>query len=159
MREQFAQKKRSGRFPSTAPQNANDHRSGKGDSNYDIRQTMTTNGVWMLPFGPGQRFLQSQGFAGKLVGRWELSAFHAARTGRATNFSISRSSKDLPDGNSSNQRPDVVPGVSIYPEHQTLDNWFNIAAFAVPAKGTYGSPRFCCACLCLAGAKPVCDGH
>lgn len=124
---------------STAPQNANDRRAGKADSNYDIRQTITTNVVWMLPFGPGQRFIQSKGLAGKIVGGWEISAIHAARTGRAITFSVSRSSKDLPDGNSSNQRPDVVPGVPIYPEKQTLDNWFNLAAFAVPAKGTWGN--------------------
>ena len=93
----------------------------------------------MLPFGPGQRFLKCGGVAGKIVGGWELSAIHSTRTGRAINFSVSRSSKDLPDGNSSNQRPDVVPGVSIYPENQTIDNWFNIAAFAVPKTGTWGN--------------------
>lgn len=76
---------------------------------------------------------------GRLVGGWELSAIHATRTGRAINFSVSRSSRDLPDGNGSNQRPDVVPGVSLYPEKQTLHNWFNIAAFAVPARGTWGN--------------------
>jgi hypothetical protein len=124
---------------STAPQNSNDRRAGKADSNYDIRQTMTTNLVWMLPFGPGQRFLQSGGAAGKIVGGWEMSGIHSTRTGRAINFSISRSSRDLPDGNSSNQRPDRVLGVSIYPEKQTIDNWFNIAAFAVPKSGTWGN--------------------
>ncbi|MBI4877892.1 MAG: hypothetical protein HY822_24945 [Acidobacteria bacterium] len=100
---------------------------------------MTANFVWMLPFGPGQRFLQSGGAAGKIVGGWELSAIHSTRTGRAINFSVSRSSRDLPDGNSSNQRPDRVPGVPIVPENQTIDNWFNIAAFAVPKSGTWGN--------------------
>ena len=123
---------------STAPQNANDRRAGKADSNYDIRQTMTTNVVWQLPFGPGQRFLRSKA-AGRVVGGWELGGIHSTRTGRAITFTVSRSSKDLPDGNSSNQRPDVVPGVSIYPETQTIDHWFNLAAFAVPAKGTWGN--------------------
>ena len=43
------------------------------------------------------------------------------------------------DGNSRNQRPDLVPGVPIYPAEQTINNWFNPAAFAVPAKGTWGN--------------------
>jgi hypothetical protein len=123
---------------STAPQNVNDRRAGKADSNYDIRHTLTTNVVWALPFGPGRPYLPS-GLASKIAGGWELSAIHAARTGRAITFTVSRSSRDLPDGNSSNQRPDIVPGVPIYPEKQTLDNWFNIAAFAVPARGTWGN--------------------
>ena len=40
---------------STAPQNVNDRMGGKADSNYDIRQTITTNVSWVLPFGRGQR--------------------------------------------------------------------------------------------------------
>jgi hypothetical protein len=55
------------------------------------------------------------------------------------NISVSRSAKDLPDGNSSNQRPDVVPGVPVHPENQTIDHWFNIEAFAVPKSGTWGN--------------------
>ncbi|MDQ6760766.1 MAG: hypothetical protein M3Z32_13015 [Acidobacteriota bacterium] len=52
---------------------------------------------------------------------------------------MTRSASDLPDGNRSNQRPDLVPGMSIYPAQQTIDNWFNLAAFKVPAKGTWGN--------------------
>jgi hypothetical protein len=29
--------------------------------------------------------------------------------------------------------------VSIYPAHQTINNWFNPAAFAVPVPGTWGT--------------------
>lgn len=123
---------------STAPQNVNDRRGGKADSNYDIRQTITTNVSYALPFGKGQKHLQS-GFLSHLAGGWDLNAIHQARTGRAITFTVSRSSRDLPDGNSSNQRPDILTGVPIYPENQTIDNWFNIAAFAVPKSGTWGN--------------------
>lgn len=123
---------------STAPQNVNDRRAGKADSNYDIRHSLTTNMSWILPFGQGQSHLNS-GVLSHIAGGWELNAIHQARTGRAITFTVSRSSKDLPDGNSSNQRPDIISGVPIYPATQTIDNWFNIAAFAVPAKGQWGN--------------------
>jgi hypothetical protein len=29
--------------------------------------------------------------------------------------------------------------MSIYPAHQTINNWFNTAAFATPAPGTWGN--------------------
>jgi len=54
------------------------------------------------------------------------------------NITMSRKAGDLLDGNSSNQRPNRVPGVSIYAANQIISNWFNPAAFSLPAKGTWG---------------------
>jgi hypothetical protein len=123
---------------SAAPQNVNDRRAEKGDSQYDIRNTITTNVVWDLPFGPGRPVL-TRGLGSRVLGGWELSMIHTARTGRAINISITRAARDLPDGNTSNQRPSLVPGVPVYPENQTIGNWLNPAAFAVPARGTWGN--------------------
>jgi hypothetical protein len=94
--------------------------------------------MWEMPFGKGKRFLNS-GAASKIFGGWEMGGIIAARTGRMLNISVSRSASQMYDGNSSNQRPDRVSGQSIYPATQTLDNWLNIAAFAVPAKFTWGN--------------------
>ena len=76
---------------------------------------------------------------GKVVGGWEMSVIHAMRTGRTVNFTVSRSSKDLPDGNNKKQRPDVVPGIPVHAADQTLDHWFNIEAFAMPKVGMWGN--------------------
>jgi hypothetical protein len=52
---------------------------------------------------------------------------------------LSRSASSLPDGINSSQRPDVVPGQSIYPANQTPDLWFNPLAFTTPANGLWGN--------------------
>jgi hypothetical protein len=53
---------------------------------------------------------------------------------------IARSSGAVPDGNTSGQRPSVVPGVSIYPVGgPTFSQWLNPAAFFIPANGTWGN--------------------
>src|SRR5262245_38912203 len=70
---------------------------------------------------------------------WQISTLVTARTGLPVNITISRKSGDLPDGNASSQRPDLVPGVPIYATNQTINNWFNSAAFATPAMGTWGT--------------------
>jgi hypothetical protein len=124
---------------SVSIENASCRSCDRSDSPYDVRHTLTTNSVYQLPFGPGRRFLHGNGFAGKVVGGWTLSGIGTASTGRPVNITVSRSAADLPDGNSSNQRPNLVPGVSIYSSSQSLRNWFNPAAFTVPAKGTWGN--------------------
>ena len=60
-------------------------------------------------------------------------------SGRPIDIEIDRKASALPDGNKKAQRPDLVPGMSIYPAGQNINNWFNLAAFATPAKDTWGN--------------------
>ena len=106
---------------------------------YDIRHTMTSNAIYQLPFGQGRRYLNQNNLVSKIFGGWELSGIANARTGMPINIALKRATSALPDGNNSNQRPNLVPGVSIYAANQTINNWFNPAAFAIPAKGAWGN--------------------
>ncbi len=111
----------------------------RSDSSYDVRHAFTSNAIYQLPFGPGRRFLNTRKFIGQVLGGWELSGIATANSGLPVNITISRSRNSLPDGNNSAQRPNLVTGVSLYPAHQTIDNWFNPATFATPAPGTRGN--------------------
>ena len=123
----------------TQPQIASCRACDRGNSNTDIRHTITSNWMYQFPFGPGQRFLTA-GLASKVLGGWGVSGIWTARTGRMLTIGISRSSGAVPDGNTSGQRPNIVPGVSIYPAGgPTLEQWLNPAAFAIPANGTWGN--------------------
>lgn len=98
------------------------------------------NSIYQLPFGPGKPYLHFGGVAGKLIGGWELNGLATASTGQPVNIVMTRSAGDMPDGNRTNQRPDLVAGVPIYPSGgQTIRNWFNLAAFKAPAKFTWGN--------------------
>jgi hypothetical protein len=111
----------------------------RSDSPNDVRHTITINSVYDLPFGRGRRYL-TNGLIGKVVGGWDLSGIASASTGRPVNITIKRKASQVLDGNTSSQRPDLVPGVSIYPAGgSTVNDWFNPDAFAVPAKGTWGN--------------------
>jgi hypothetical protein len=120
-------------------QNASCRACDRSNSNFDVRHSLAINSVYQLPIGPGRSHWNAGGVVGSLIGGWQLSGILTARTGLPVNILVTRKSSDMPDGNSRNQRPDVVPGVPIYPAHQTIDNWLNPAAFAVPAKGTWGN--------------------
>jgi hypothetical protein len=75
-----------------------------------------------------------------VFGGWTLSGIATARSGRPVNIVITRSAGVVPGGYNLTQRPDVIPGVSLIPPGgQTPAHWFNPAAFAVPAAGTWGN--------------------
>jgi len=124
---------------SVAFQNQNCRACDRSDSNIDVRHTITTNVIYQLPFGAGREYMNSGGLASHVFGGWELAGIAFARTGLPLNITVTRKAGDLPDGNTSGQRPNLVPGVSIYPDNQTISNWLNPAAFSLPAKGTWGN--------------------
>jgi hypothetical protein len=99
---------------------------------------MVANAIYELPFGRNKHFLRGDN-ASKIFGGWELTGITTARTGLPVNITMSRKAGDLLDGNTSSQRPNLVPGVPIYTANETIHNWFNPAAFALPAKGTWGN--------------------
>ena len=120
-------------------ENANCRACDRSDSDLDVRHTLLIDGVYQLPFGPGKALLGGNGFVSRFIGGWSLAGMASARTGRPLNITISRKASALPDGNTSSQRPNLVPGVSLYPAHQSITNWLNPAAFAIPANGTWGN--------------------
>jgi len=110
---------------------------------WDVRHVFNANAVYQLPFGPGKAFLSQPGIWRRIAGSWELTSTAVARTGFPVNVTVDRSSSAVPDGNTTDQRPNLVPGVSLTPPGgSTIAEWINPAAFAVPAPGTFGNaPR------------------
>ena len=123
-----------------APENVACRRCDRGPSVYDITHNLTVNSVYELPFGQGKKWLSGDGLGSKLVSGWHLSGVQVWRTGHPLTVLVDRNATDIPDGNDqSDQRPDVVPGVSVIPSNQTVNNWINANAFAVPATLTFGN--------------------
>jgi hypothetical protein len=58
--------------------------------NQDVQHVFKVNGVYELPFGPGKRWLDASGWAGKLLGGWQISAIGQWRTGRPISFLSNR---------------------------------------------------------------------
>ena len=112
-----------------APQNVACRSCEKGNSDYDARHVFTANFAYQIPFGRNRWY-----------GGWQWSGITTARTGLPLNVSVSRKASDLPDGNAlSTERPNLVPGVPLYLNYGVTGRWLNSAAFAVPAKGSWGN--------------------
>src|ERR1039457_3742299 len=111
----------------------------RSSTNIDVRHVITMNAVYLLPFGKGKQFLNGGGTLSHFVGGWELAGIVGARTGLPVNITVSRSASAMLDGNTSGQRPNLVPGVPIYAANQTINNWFNPAAFSAAANLVWGN--------------------
>jgi hypothetical protein len=129
----------SGDGDSMTPQNVACPACERTSGTFDVRHVVNANTVYELPFGAGKHYLNSPGVLRSIFGSWQLTSIFTARTGFPVNVTITRPASAVPDGNTNNQRPDLVPGVSLTPlRGSTPTEWINPAAFAVPASGTFG---------------------
>ncbi len=120
---------------SNGPENVNCLHCDKGPSIFDVRNNVTVDTVYDLPFGPGKSFLNSSGMLGKIVGGWQLSGIGIWHTGHPLTITMNISPTQLPDGNDqTTQRPDLVPGVPVFLPGGVHDHTLpiNPAAFAPP---------------------------
>jgi len=123
---------------STLPQNMNCISCDRGPGTNDIRHNASFNFLYNLPLGQGHRFLGSAtGLGRTMASGWQINGLGLIRSGIA----------DLPligvntygNADTTNQRPNVVSGVSIIPANQSITNFWNPAAFSIPAAGTFGN--------------------
>ena len=95
---------------------------------FDVRHAFNANALYELPFGRGKAFLNQAGAARAVFGSWSLSTNFIARTGFPVNLTTSATG---PDGNTNEQRPNLVPGQPLY----LAGGNFNPAAFCTPGIG------------------------
>ena len=133
----------SGDGDSLVPQNVACPACERASGIWDVRHVLNANAVYELPFGRNKPHLNQPGVLRAIAGSWEIASMALARTGFPVNVLVNRSASDVPDGNSTDQRPDLLPGVSLTPPGgKTIGNWINQAAFTMPASGTFGNaPR------------------
>jgi hypothetical protein len=92
---------------------------------FDVRHVFNANAIYDLPLGPGKAFLDQPGALRAIFGSWSLSTNFTARTGFPVDLTTSATG---PDGNTNEQRPNVVPGQPFY----LAGGNFNPAAFCTP---------------------------
>jgi hypothetical protein len=125
---------------SDTPENNNCRSCERASTDFDMRHNFSASAIWTLPLGRGHMLLgDASPLVNDIVGSWEFSGMGLAHTGVPLNVTMSRSASALPDGINSSQRPDRVPGVSLYPSHQSAALWLNPAAFTTPANGLWGN--------------------
>lgn len=105
----------------------------RGPSDYDMRHSAVVSFVWLFNYYPGQ----SRALRGLLNG-WSVSPIMSVHSG--TPFTVTSGSDYNLDGTSGNDRPNVIPGMSLLAPHPNrtteIAEWFNTAAFCDNNGGT-----------------------
>jgi hypothetical protein len=123
----------------TQVQNDNNARADYGTSDLSIKQRLVVSPIWQLPFGKGQRFLNSGGLTNVLVGGWQVSGIVTFQTGFP--FTVT-ANQDFSNTGSLSPRPDrTCNGAG----PQTVAEWFDTNCFTTDALSqalANGAPRF-----------------
>src|SRR5262249_11203279 len=108
-----------------------------GLSIFDVRHRFVASVLYELPFGNGKPFAQ-EGIGGAILGGWQISAIVNKSSGFPRNVTVGTDRSNTAGGQ---DRPDVVPGqdVDLPGDQQTIQRWFNTAAYVPQAAGTWGN--------------------
>jgi hypothetical protein len=115
-------------------QSAYDLSAEKASSNFDLRQRFVLSSVYELPFGQGKPLLNSSRIGNWVAGGWQLSGIFSKQTGLP--FTPVESVDASNTGTT--ERPNRI-GSGILPTGQSINDWFNLTAFATPGSYTFGN--------------------
>jgi hypothetical protein len=124
-----------GGSPGPTPQDPKNRRVDWSSSVSDLRHHVNIAATYQLPFGPDKPFASRKSAASYLLRDWEIGGIAVMQSGLPFTVSYSGS----PSNTGAGTRANPVPGVDPYPQHQTVAQWFNPAAFTTPPAFTYGT--------------------
>lgn len=124
------------------PQDSFNVNAERGRSNFDVRNRLSLSYSYDLPMGRGHRFLGDAGWISSFLSGWQTHGIVTLQSGRPFTVAL------LPEidwsntgrstlGFGANDRPNVVGNPR--PERRSPEQWFNTAAFAFPAYGSFGN--------------------
>lgn len=112
--------------------------SNYGPSNFDIRNMLKGSVIYQLPVGKGQRFLNNSLILDDIIGGWQASATVNYQSGNPFTVTTAQYNSSFNQSGNYSQYPNTIGDPHSGP-HGTIKEWFNNAAFAVPAPATYGN--------------------
>jgi Carboxypeptidase regulatory-like domain/TonB dependent receptor len=113
--------------------------SWKEISSLNVGQRFSFAGTWEIPYGRGRRFGSgSPPVVNALLGGWQLSASAEARTGFPLNVTLPT---NVANTGGITQVPNLVANPNLPRDQQTLNRFFNTAAFTNPAPYTLGNAQ------------------
>jgi hypothetical protein len=119
----------------TVVQNPYNPGASRGLSGTNVPQVFSANGLYELPIGKGKTFSTGNRFADYALGNWQINSIFTWRNGQP--YTVTDSADIANIGNTSYERGNQVGNPNL--SNKTKAEWFNTAAWAIPAQYTYGN--------------------
>ena len=119
-------------------QNDHDLDAEWAPSNFDRRQQVSGNLYVELPWGPNRRWLNNGGALAGLFGEWSAQLTLTLQSGTPLTARLLGAASDLLRGVNGSLRANYDGG-PIHLTDPTVDEFFNVTAFSIPAPGEFGS--------------------
>ncbi len=118
-------------------QNDQDLASEWALSSFDRRHQFAADLAVELPFGPNRRWLKNGGLIAGLAGEWTAQLSLTLQSGTPFTARVIGAATDVSRGTNGSLRADYN-GSPIQLSNPTVDEFFNVNAFSVPASGQFG---------------------
>ena len=122
----------------TVAQNDLNLNAEEGNSSFDIRQKLTGNWVFELPFGPNRALLSRGGFWSKALDGFSVSGDFTFQTGNYFTPQYQLTVQEAATGVGNTLRPDRNFNAPIGGAKR-IGEWFNPGAFVAPPAGQFGT--------------------
>jgi len=116
-------------------ENPYSYQNNRSVAGYDLTHVLSVNVVYELPVGKGKALATHNSVVDYIIGGWQVNTIAQAHSGLP--YSITADGDIANTGNTSYERADIIGNPSL--STRTAKEWFNTAAFAIPATYTYGS--------------------
>jgi hypothetical protein len=124
------------------PQNSYNVAAERGRSNFDVSHRLSASYSYALPFGKGRQYLADDGWLSTVLSGWETFGIVTLQSGRPFTVALLSEIDNSGTGRSilgfgANDRPNLIGNPEL--SNATTLQWFNTAAFAFSAPGTFGN--------------------
>lgn len=123
-------------------QNAFNPSDNYSNSNFDIRNMFKGQVIYQLPFGRGRAFLNKNAFLDEAVGGWQTAFTFVMQDGNPIGITTGNNNTSNNHSGGYTQYANLIGDYHLSGSTKSrLKEWYNLAAFAVPANYTYGNFR------------------
>jgi hypothetical protein len=118
-------------------QNAYNPAANYGNSNFDVRNAFKGYVLYQLPFGRGRQFLNNNSLVDAVFGGWQISDILVIQSGQPLTAVMPVDNSYSLAGSNYAWYPNQIGNPRL--ANRGVKQWFNEAAFAAPAAGTFGN--------------------